>query len=82
MAAASSDQDVWKVTLVPLDRVVLQSPSFDGIAGTTWELLTSYVPPRHRIRGVKPRPCESLEAQIHRELTMRLDPGAGHAEEE
>lgn len=70
-AATGPDQDTWKVKFVPLDRAVPPPPGFDGVATTTWESLTPYVPPRHYLRKGKPRPRESLESQVRRELSLR-----------
>jgi CRISPR-associated protein Csb2 len=70
-AAAGSDADDWKVRLVPLDRAVPAPPGFDGSRSHCWESLTPYVPPRHHLRGGKPRVRESLAAQIRRELALR-----------
>jgi CRISPR-associated protein Csb2 len=70
-AAVGPDADVWKVKLVPLDRAVPPPPGFDGVPARTWESLTPYVPPRHHLRRGKPRPRESLESQIQRELSLR-----------
>lgn len=70
--AASGDQaDVWKVRLVPLDRAVPSPPGFDGATAAVWESATPYVPPRHHLRGGKPRLRESIEHQIRRELLLR-----------
>lgn len=69
--AVSGGADDWKVRLVPLDRAVPSPPGFDGATGTVWESATPYVPPRHHLRGGKPRPRESIEHQIRRELSLR-----------
>lgn len=68
--------DVWKVRLVPLDRAVPAPPGFGGAAAAIWESVTAYVPPRHHLRGGKPRPRESIEHQIRRELVLRGFTGA------
>ena len=70
-AAAGPDADTWKVRLVPLDRSVPPPPGFDGVPACVWESLTPYVPPRHHLRGGKPRDRESLAAQVRRELAQR-----------
>jgi CRISPR-associated protein Csb2 len=76
--AASGDRaDVWKVRLVPLDRAVPLPPGFDGATAAVWESVTPYVPPRHHMRGGKPRLRESSEHQVRRELSLR---GFGEAE--
>jgi CRISPR-associated protein Csb2 len=74
-AAAGSDANDWKIRLVPLDEVVPPPPGFDGALAKTWESLTPYVPPRHYLRGAKPRPSESIAVQIRRELALRGTPG-------
>jgi CRISPR-associated protein Csb2 len=77
--AASGDRaDVWKVRLVPLDRAVPLPPGFDGATAVVWESVTPYVPPRHHMRGGKPRLRESIEHQVRRELSLR---GFGEAEQ-
>ncbi|MCC6342068.1 MAG: type I-U CRISPR-associated protein Cas5/Cas6 [Bryobacterales bacterium] len=63
--------DVWKVRLVPLDRAVPCPPGFDGDTSAAWESVTPYVPPRHYLRGGKPRLGESIQDQITRELSLR-----------
>jgi CRISPR-associated protein Csb2 len=70
-AAAGNRVDVWKVRLVPLDRAVPSPPGFDGATAAVWESATPYVPPRHHLRGGKPRLRESVEHQIRRELSLR-----------
>jgi CRISPR-associated protein Csb2 len=70
-AAAGPDTDAWKVRLVPLDRAVPPPPGFDEASAPSWESATPYVPPRHHLRGGKPRERESLVAQIRRELALR-----------
>lgn len=70
-AAASNREDVWQVRLVPLDRTVPSPPGFDGATAAIWESATPYVPPRHHLRGGKPRLRESIEHQIRRELSLR-----------
>ncbi len=70
-AADGNRADVWKVRLVPLDRAVPLPPGFDGAAAAVWESVTPYVPPRHHLRGGKPRLRESIEHQIRRELSLR-----------
>lgn len=70
-AAAGNRADVWKVRLVPLDRAVPLPPGFDGAKAAVWESATPYVPPRHHLRGGKPRLRESIEHQITRELSLR-----------
>jgi CRISPR-associated protein Csb2 len=70
-AAAGPDADAWKIRLIPLDAAVPPPSGFDQTYATIWESMTPYVPPRHRLRGGKPRPSESLEIQIRRELTLR-----------
>jgi CRISPR-associated protein Csb2 len=69
--AAGPDADAWKVRLVPLDRAVPPPPGFDDVPARSWESVTPYVPPRHHLRGGKPRDRESLVAQIRRELASR-----------
>lgn len=70
--AVSGDRaDAWKVRLVPLDRAVPFPPGFDGAPAAEWASVTPYVPPRHHLRGGKPRLRESIEHQIRRELTLR-----------
>jgi CRISPR-associated protein Csb2 len=68
---AGSKPDAWKVRLVPLDRAVPPPAGFDGVAARAWESVTPYVPPRHFLRNGKPRPRESVESQIRRELGLR-----------
>jgi len=70
-AATGPDGDVWKVKLVLLDNAVPAPPGFDETCALTWESLTPYVPPRHNLRGGKPRARESIAAQIGRELELR-----------
>ncbi len=70
-AAAGTDADAWKVRLVPLDRAVPPPPGFDEAPARSWETVTPYVPPRHHLRGGKPRDRESLVAQIRREIALR-----------
>lgn len=70
-AAAGTDADEWKVSLVPLDRDVPAPPGFDGQASAAWESVTPYVPPRHHLRRGKERERESLVDQIRRELQGR-----------
>lgn len=70
-AAAGPDAEAWKIKLVPLDAAVAPPPGFDRTSATTWRTLTPYVPPRHHLRGGKPRPRESIENQIRRELGLR-----------
>lgn len=70
-AAAGSDSDEWKVRLLPLDRAVPPPQGFDAEPSTVWESVTPYVPPRHHLRGSKPREGESIAAQIRRELQHR-----------
>ena len=70
-AAAGSDNDEWKVRLIPLDRSVPPPPGFDGSAARCWESVTPYVPPRHHLRGGKERERESLVSQVRRELLQR-----------
>ncbi len=70
-AAAGPDAEAWKIKLVPLDAAVPAPPGFDGGAATVWRSLTPYVPPRHHLRGGKPRESEALESQIRRELDAR-----------
>ncbi len=38
---------------------------------TIWQSLTPYVPPRHYLRRGNPRPAESIESQVRRELALR-----------
>ena len=70
-AAAGPDADAWKIRLVPLDPAVPPPPGFDYTAAAVWESLTPYVPPRHRLRGARPRAAEALPTQIRRELALR-----------
>lgn len=70
-AAAGSDAEAWKIRLVPLDTAVPAPPGFDETRAAVWESLTPYVPPRHYLRGGKPRASESLPNQIRRELILR-----------
>ncbi len=70
-AADGNREDVWKVRLVPLDRAVPSPPGFDGATAAVWESAAPYVPPRHHLRGGKPRLRESIEHQIRRELSLR-----------
>jgi CRISPR-associated protein Csb2 len=70
-AAQGSDADAWKVRLIPLDWSVPPPPGFDDTCAVTWESLTPYVPPRHHLRGGKPRGSESVQMQIRRELVLR-----------
>jgi CRISPR-associated protein Csb2 len=70
-AGAGSDADEWKVRLIPLDRGVPAPPGFDGQDAMTWESVTAYVPPRHRLRGGKERAGESIAGQIRLELRRR-----------
>jgi CRISPR-associated protein Csb2 len=75
-AAAGDDADAWKIKLVPLDAAVPPPPGFDNRSYASWASLTPYVPPRHHLRGGKPRPPESIENQIRRELGLRGVAGA------
>jgi CRISPR-associated protein Csb2 len=70
-AATGNRADIWKVRLVPLDRDVYPPPGFDDAKAAVWESATPYVPPRHHLRGGKPRLRESIEHQIRRELSLR-----------
>jgi CRISPR-associated protein Csb2 len=70
-AAAGPNADEWKVKLVPLDSAVPPPPGFDETPARCWESVTPYVPPRHHLRGGKPRARESVVAQIRRELAPR-----------
>ncbi len=70
-AAAGADAEQWKVRFVPLDRAVPAPPGFDGTPSRCWESVTPYVPARHHLRGGRPRPRESVVAQIRRELALR-----------
>lgn len=70
-AAASSDSDVWKVRLVPLDQAVPPPPGFDSLSSAVWESVTPYVPPRHHLRNGKERGSESMAEQIRREVQRR-----------
>jgi CRISPR-associated protein Csb2 len=79
-AAARRDADDWKIRLIPLDEAVPPPPGFDGLAAKTWESLTPYVPPRHYLRGGRPRASESLAIQIRREFALRGVPGAEDVE--
>ena len=69
--AFGDGDDVWKVRFVPLDRAVPPPPGFDGVKAAVWQSVTPYVPPRHHLRGGKPRPREAIENQIRRELSLR-----------
>lgn len=77
--ATRTDFDDWKVRLVPLDRAVPQPPGFDGTRARVWESLTPYVPPRHHLRKGNPRPNETVEAQVQRELNFHGVPNAKNA---
>lgn len=81
-AAAGSDADEWKVRLVPLGREVPAPPGFNGQGARCWESVTPYVPPRHHLRGGKPRDRESIVAQVRRELTSRGVEGADEVQSE
>ncbi|WP_424666819.1 type I-G CRISPR-associated protein Csb2 [Candidatus Binatus sp.] len=81
-AAGGSDAEQWNVRLVPLDSAVQAPPGFDGTASRCWESVTPYVPARHNLRGGKPRPRESVGAQIRRELALRGFEGADQVEVE
>jgi len=70
-AALGPDAESWKIKLIPLDNAVAPPPGFDGMPATVWQSLTPYVPPRHHLRHGKPRPAESIENQVRRELTAR-----------
>lgn len=70
-SVAGTAADAWKIKLVPLDTAVPPPPGFDGAPAKTWKSLTPYVPPRHHLRGAKPRASESIESQIRRELVLR-----------
>jgi CRISPR-associated protein Csb2 len=70
-AAPGDDAEAWKLHLVPLDGAVPPPPGFDGTGSATWESVTPYVPPRHYLRNGKPRPRESIEQQVRRELVLR-----------
>ncbi len=69
----------WTVRLVPLDRAVPLPPGFDGKPARAWQSLTPYVPSRHHLRKGKPRPAESVEAQVRRDLTLQDVPGVAGA---
>lgn len=75
-AAAGADAEAWKIKLIPLDAAVPPPPGFDETPARIWNSLTPYVPPRHHLRNGKPRPAESIENQIRRELDLRGVPGA------
>jgi CRISPR-associated protein Csb2 len=70
-AAAGPDAESWKIKLIPLDNAVAPPPGFNGIPAKVWHSLTPYVPPRHHLRGGNPRPAESIENQVRRELLLR-----------
>lgn len=70
-AASGSDANEWKVRLIPLDRSVPPPPGFGSESSMVWESVTPYVPPRHHLRGGKPRVGESMPEQIRRELKDR-----------
>lgn len=70
-SAAGNSADVWKVRLVPLDQAVPPPPGFGPPTADLWESVTPYVPPRHHLRGGKPRLRESIDSQIRRELSLR-----------
>jgi CRISPR-associated protein Csb2 len=70
-AAPGDDADAWKVRLIPLTEAVAPPPGFDGTLYRVWESVTPYVPPRHYLRGGKPREQESIENQVRRELRLR-----------
>ncbi len=69
-AAPYSRPDAWKVRLIPLDPAVPPPGGFNG-AAAVWESVIPYVPPRHHLRGGKPRLRESIESQVRRELSLR-----------
>jgi CRISPR-associated protein Csb2 len=73
-SAVSRDADDWKIRLIPLDEAVAAPPGFDGQSARTWESVTPYVPPRHHLRGGKPRASESIAAQVRRECALRRMP--------
>lgn len=75
-AGAGPEVDAWKVRLVPLDHAVPPPPGFDGTKARVWESVTPYVPPRHHLRGSRPREGESVAAQVCRELALRGVAGA------
>lgn len=77
-AAAGPDAEAWKIKLIPLDAAVPPPPGFDETPAGIWNSLTPYVPPRHHLRSGKPRPAESIENQVRRELDLRGVPGAKH----
>jgi len=70
-AAAGPDAESWKIKLIPLDNAVAPPPGFNGIPAKVWYSLTPYVPPRHHLRRGNPRPAESIESQVRRELELR-----------
>lgn len=70
-AASGPDAEAWKVNLVPLDSAVPPPPGFNGMSSRVWEAVTPYVPPRHHLRGGKPRPRETVAEQVRRELSLR-----------
>lgn len=76
---AGAEADDWKVRLVPLDRAVPPPLGFDGTRARVWESLTPYVPPRHHLRKGNPRPNETIEAQVQRELKLHDVPNAENA---
>jgi CRISPR-associated protein Csb2 len=80
--AAGPEADAWKIRLVPLDAAVPPPPGFDGTRACVWESVTPYVPPRHDLRGGKPRASESLPNQVRRELALRDVPGSQDVEAE
>lgn len=71
LAAAGSGGDEWKVRLLPLDTAVGAPDGFDEKSSCVWESVTPYVPPRHHLRGAKPREGESIADQVRRELRAR-----------
>ncbi len=68
---AAQRDDPWRLRLVPLDCSVPAPPGFNGDASKEWLSMTPYVPPRHHLRGGKPRATETIEAQVRRELMLR-----------
>lgn len=67
----SYKNDPWTITLVPLDQMVLRPPGFGKQASTRWRTLTPWVPPCHALdKKGRPKPGQSLEEQLQRELSQ------------
>lgn len=67
----SYKNDPWTITLVPLDHMVPKPPGFDQQASTRWQTLTPWVPPCHALdKKGRPKPGQSLEEQLQKELSQ------------